>query len=595
MSKERSFPDSAVLVGAATLRGLLAAGADLQERDKKGRTALFRVARVGQVEKLRLLIEAGSDVNAMDSMYECPLQCAARYGHVASVEALLAAGADISYIGPASPEGYGESALFSSIGKSVEVPRLLLEKGADPNAANGAKRYPLIRAICFGHPDLVPMLIRHGASVNIALEDGMTPLHLAMQEGNAAFVRDLVAAGADINAVNERGETPIYCGVDSEHDSIGAVVELLKSGPDLTIAGNVFDQTPLERALFVDKAEIAALLRSAGAPSPRNPGDGEDEGDVCEMDEAAGEVQYYEPEWEGRSLREDQERLRPTAQDEEWAAQADREVPSLFQAFGHGCSEPHWRLYRCAEQPLALNRMTYFARGCLNAPKGRERADGIQILGEPYEDAAERFVSLGILRRVETTRAIPLAYGLEELRALAKEHGVKMSGTKQDVFERLFPRTGEAAFIDRVLANGSFFELTPVGRAEAEKFRARQEQFRVQLRKDAVDALVEGDYLRATKCIRALRLSFTLPINTPPATDPARIACARAILSLPVHSSVRFDRGSKARCLSIAANYVLYQRFEGCDWRSWDPSINPPKDFQGTQIPLTDFCGYLPL
>jgi ankyrin repeat protein len=53
------FPDKAVLVGPFKLKKLLDSGASVHEKDKKGRTALFRVCRSGHTDKAALLLEAG--------------------------------------------------------------------------------------------------------------------------------------------------------------------------------------------------------------------------------------------------------------------------------------------------------------------------------------------------------------------------------------------------------------------------------------------------------------------------------------------------------------------------------------------------------
>ena len=74
---------------------ILAAGADINVRNRQGRTPLFLAAREGRKEFARYLIAHGADVNAPDERKFTPLYWAAARGDRALVELLLAHGADV--------------------------------------------------------------------------------------------------------------------------------------------------------------------------------------------------------------------------------------------------------------------------------------------------------------------------------------------------------------------------------------------------------------------------------------------------------------------------------------------------------------------
>jgi ankyrin repeat protein len=76
------------LLHLATWRGqrdvaalLLERGAEIEARDKFGRTPLFMAAQFGQRNVAQLLIERGADVNAADRSGRTPLQAAVNAGH----------------------------------------------------------------------------------------------------------------------------------------------------------------------------------------------------------------------------------------------------------------------------------------------------------------------------------------------------------------------------------------------------------------------------------------------------------------------------------------------------------------------------------
>src|SRR4026209_1433920 len=72
----------------------LAAGIDVNAKNKYGATALLFTSDKGNVEMLKLLLEHGADVNAKDTFYGgTPVTFAAFNGHVDAVKLLLQKGA----------------------------------------------------------------------------------------------------------------------------------------------------------------------------------------------------------------------------------------------------------------------------------------------------------------------------------------------------------------------------------------------------------------------------------------------------------------------------------------------------------------------
>jgi ankyrin repeat protein len=143
---------------------------------------------------------------------------------------------------------------------AVEVARVLLHHGADPDAQalNGVT--PLHRAI--GHPQIVEVLLAAGADVETRSDLGLTPLHLATAAGRVEATTLLVSAGADPSTADDFGLTPLHEAARRGH--VAVVTELLEqgAGPDVP---DYYGSRPLHLAARQGKETVAEILLAAGA------------------------------------------------------------------------------------------------------------------------------------------------------------------------------------------------------------------------------------------------------------------------------------------------------------------------------------------
>jgi cytochrome c len=135
------------------------------------------------------------------------LMLAARNGDIDEVSALLASGAE------PDPKGIATPLYFAAQGGHREITRLLLDRGADPNAQSNWGT-PLQIAARRGHFDVVTSLLQSGAETNaVGGEFGYSPLHEVAETGNVDIGKLLIAHGADVNIRNKRFEPPIHLAV----------------------------------------------------------------------------------------------------------------------------------------------------------------------------------------------------------------------------------------------------------------------------------------------------------------------------------------------------------------------------------------------
>ena len=192
---------------AAGLRDLLKRRPEIAKATNHVRwTILHFVVRdvvKNQADLALALIEGGADVNAAEGELNTPLHYA---------------------VGRPAP---GQPRSPSDV--SLQVIRLLLDKGANVKAKNIAGLTPLHTAVLrHGEAAAVELLIARGAPVNaVADQQGWIPLHGAAGSGRLDLVEILLTHGGDRAAKDGRGLTPVQVAKGAGHP---AIVKRLEAG-----------------------------------------------------------------------------------------------------------------------------------------------------------------------------------------------------------------------------------------------------------------------------------------------------------------------------------------------------------------------------
>ena len=115
------------------------------------------------------------------------------------------------------------------------ITEMLIEKGADVNAANNEGDRPLHLASEAGHLTTVQCLLDHGAELGSSGWGGGSPLHAAAEGGDGGVVQALVGRGLDVCGVNDKKETPLHLLAGSPMiTNVSAVQLLIEQGADMS-------------------------------------------------------------------------------------------------------------------------------------------------------------------------------------------------------------------------------------------------------------------------------------------------------------------------------------------------------------------------
>jgi ankyrin len=278
VSRGRQDPQSGVCLADLLLKH----GADVDARSTDHCTPLHLSSCFGKVGIVQLLLDHGADVNA-ETEEGLTLLHQVSFGRyelledgVRVTELLLEHGAEVD---TRDKDQWTPLHVASYFG-NVEIVRLLLDHGADPeaNAESDSGEKPL-HQVSYGkyksHEDgvrVAQLLLDRGVDVNARRNDHQTPLHVASYFGNVEIVHLLLDRGADpeANAQGDNGEKPLhqlsYGKYRSHGDGVHVAQLLLDRGANVNARRNDH-QTPLHVASYFGSLEIVRLLLYHGADS----------------------------------------------------------------------------------------------------------------------------------------------------------------------------------------------------------------------------------------------------------------------------------------------------------------------------------------
>jgi len=188
-------------------------------RDPEGRTPILLAVYFGHEELAHLIRDRAGEVDLFEAV---------ALGEVDSVSAHLSASPDAA--NAVAPDGFGPLGLAAFFGRR-DVAEVLLDAGANPNtpAANAFRVRPIHSAAAHRDPDrslqMCRLLLERGADPNVVQAGGWTPLHQAAAHGRKAAVELLLAHGASTEALSDDNRSPAQMAEAKNHDEVRELLQ----------------------------------------------------------------------------------------------------------------------------------------------------------------------------------------------------------------------------------------------------------------------------------------------------------------------------------------------------------------------------------
>lgn len=252
-------------------RLLLEAGADANSSLGEIGDTLSLAAIDDNVEMAQLLIHHGANIHGTQNS---PLIEAAFHKALHTIKLLLEEGVDVN-------ERWEKDSMFEYALQAAcrfpgtEVPKILLEHGADPNAQGGRFGTALCVAAHYGNLPICELLISHGADVNLEGGHWGTALQAAGPRSypknssrNEKVMLYLIENGADIHVQGGRYGNALQAAAFGGKDQ--AIRVMIERGVSVAASGGRYGSA-LQAAAYKGLRMTAKLLIDAGADTNVEP------------------------------------------------------------------------------------------------------------------------------------------------------------------------------------------------------------------------------------------------------------------------------------------------------------------------------------
>lgn len=241
------------------VRWLLLHGADVEQQDESGFTALHYACEKGNVAAVKMLLACGANVQADAGIGWTPLHEAVWENKQSVVKLLIKASALIDVKDEDGNTPLHLAAMKGLLSSTI----MLLNAGCDIDATNHLGDTPLHLASVNQHEVIISVLLKRDAKVAIKNKAGNTALMCTVLTGNLMIIRLLLEKSANVNETNLKMQTPLMKLMISKHlnvVTINSIITLFAAHEANLFLKDSDDWTALHYAALLQQAPVIEHL-----------------------------------------------------------------------------------------------------------------------------------------------------------------------------------------------------------------------------------------------------------------------------------------------------------------------------------------------
>jgi ankyrin repeat protein len=224
-------------------------------------TPLHYAAQYGCSDLARLLLDRGADYTLVGGLGLRPIHTAANHGKIEIIRILLEYGENVNILHSSE---WKYSPLHWAVQENqYEACNFLLQNGAQVNLKTGKNFLtPLMQASRKGFTKIAHLLIKYGADYMITSPLGLRSIHIAACYGHTDIIRLLLEYGEDVNILHssEWRYSPLHWAV--QHGHYETAKFLLENGCNMHIRSGKIPRTAMDLARKNDYPHIVQLLKA---------------------------------------------------------------------------------------------------------------------------------------------------------------------------------------------------------------------------------------------------------------------------------------------------------------------------------------------
>jgi len=251
-AKPLNLLESAYVSDIASSEKLIAAGADMEIRDEKGRTPLIIAFLHEDYAMANFLLSKGADINARDYFGMAPVLIAAMANNGSLLALCFNNKADVLV---QDANGLNSLMFLVFFENEALVDAMVNYNDKTVNNIDNSGLTPLVMAISKNKVRIVEKLIAKGAYINS--KRSRRPLNVSIELGNLHMAMLVLNKGARINAKDYNGNAPIITA--ASRNNAEAVKFLMANGAKANVR-DAYGLTPLDYAKKYSNKEIITLL-----------------------------------------------------------------------------------------------------------------------------------------------------------------------------------------------------------------------------------------------------------------------------------------------------------------------------------------------